>query len=504
MSVFARALVAASRKDTAGTGGKAAKLFLLAMAALFPCAIGLVAQEGQERGETVVVDKQTLQTMMQRIEQLEARVKQLEADNMQSRTARVIPALATMPSPSPARKSETMASTPAPVSPTPTPAQVGAAKQTPANPQAPPPPEAEQAQLENPMAERMDFSKTLMRIRGFADISLIGGNQDASPASNIPAQTTSFALGELDLFITSDISEKFNFLTELVFEGGPDNIYGMQRGVPNQFKVEPERYLIQYSYNDYLHISAGRWHTAIGYYNTAYHHSTWFQTTTDRPYLFAFEDEGGILPTHTVGVSATGLIPSGQLGLHYVVEAGNGRASRIPSQEEPVLNETDDQNHKAFNLALFARPESVPGLQTGFSVYHDVLSPFDSPRVSETIMAFHAVLERPKYEWLNEVVLDRHAIVGQNKVYNTPGFYSLLSRQFGSWRPYFRYQYLNVARTEPIFPDIGLQHGPSVGIRFDASEFVALKLQYDHTFQRQEPGMQPGFDTLTLQIGFTF
>jgi hypothetical protein len=350
----------------------------------------------------------------------------------------------------------------------------------------------------------MDLSKTLLRIRGFGDMSLIGGNQAASPSSNVPAQTTSFALGELDLFITSDISEKFHFLSELVIEGGPQNIYGVQTGTPNAFKIEPERYLIQYSYNDYLNISAGRWHTAIGYYNTAYHHSTWFQTTTGRPFLFEFEDDGGILPTHTVGVSATGLIPSGPVGLHYVVEAGNGRASRMPLQQEPVQNEVDDSNGKAYNVAVFARPEALRGLQTGFSFYHDVLSPFGSPRVGENIMAAHIVLVRPKYEWLNEALVIRHELLGTNKVFNTPGFYTQVSRQFGSFRPYFRYQYVNAARNEPIFPDVSLQHGPSVGVRFDASESVALKLQYDYTFQRQAPQTQPGFSTLAMQIGFTF
>src|SRR6267142_555838 len=72
-------------------------------------------------------------------------------------------------------------------------------------------------------------------------------------------------------------SEKFKFLSEIVFEGGPDNIYGVTRGEINTFSVDVERYLIQYSYNDYLNVAAGRFHTAIGYYNTAYHHSTWFQ-----------------------------------------------------------------------------------------------------------------------------------------------------------------------------------------------------------------------------------
>jgi hypothetical protein len=63
-----------------------------------------------------------------------------------------------------------------------------------------------------------------------------------------------------------------------------------------------------------------------------------------------------------------------------------------------------------------------------------------------------------------------------------------------------RYQYVNVARKEPVFADVGLRHGPSLGLRYDASESVALKFQYDYTFLRG----QPGVNGLTLQAGFTF
>jgi hypothetical protein len=284
-----------------------------------------------------------------------------------------------------------------------------------------------------------------------------------------------------------------------VFEAGPDNIYGAVSGPGNTFGVDIERYLLQYSHNDHFNISAGRGHTAIGYYNTAYHHSSWLQTTTGRPFIFAFEDSGGILPIHMVGVSVSGQVPSGSLGLHYVAELGNGRASRTPL-EEPVQNEIDDQNRKAYNLAFFARPESIRGLQAGFSFYRDILAPNNSLKIGESIFAAHAILIRPKYEWLNEALLDRHTVTGTPIVFNTPAFYSQVSKQFGSYRPYLRYQYINGADKEPIFPDVELRHGPSAGLRFDASESVALKFQYDYTFLRN----QPGIDTLALQLGFTF
>jgi hypothetical protein len=414
-----------------------------AFALLLGILVSITVVEAQQTSDPPDQDKQTIRMLLQRIDQLEARVNQLEAGRQAAPQA--------------------------------APAQ--------AAPPATTPPETEtEAQAEQPLEpERMDLSKTLLRMRGFGDITLHGDNQKGD--------TTSFSLGQLNLFVTSDVSERFKFLSEIVFEAGPDNAVG----------VDVERLLLQYSPNDYFNLAVGRYHTAIGYYNTAYHHSTWFQTTTGRPFLFEFEDKGGPLPIHNVGVSASGLIPSGRLGLHYVAEVGNGRASRSAASE-PVQNVVDENNHKAFNLAFFVRPEPVRGLQAGFSVYRDVLAPINLPRIGETILAAHAVLVRPKFEWLNEALVIRHAPFGVSHVFETPGFYTQLSKQFGSYRPYFRYQYMNESAAEPVFPNIGLRHGPSVGLRYDASESVAVKLQYDYTRLRQ----QEAINGLALQVGFTF
>lgn len=433
--------------------------FILVLLAVLVSARLVQAQSSGENG----ADRQTVQMLLQRIDQLEARVAQLEAAKQTGS-----PALPPATPPNPPM----------------------AASPHEAGPQAER--ESEQQAGMGSEPERMDVSKTLLRIRGFGDINFHGDNQKGD--------TTSFSLGQLNLFVTSDISDKFKFLSEIVFEAGPDNVYGVVQSNVNVFNLDVERMILQYSRNDYFNLAVGRYHTAIGYYNTAYHHSTWFQTATGRPFLFEFEDRGGILPVHTVGASASGLIPSGALGLHYVAEVGNGRASRSPFTQESVQNVVDDQNHKAFNLALFARPEAVRGLQTGFSIYRDLLAPNNSPRIGETILAAHAVYIRPNFEWLNEAILVRHAPQGLAHVYQTPGFYTQISRSFGAYRPYFRYQYVNAPTNEPIFPDVERRQGPSVGLRFDASESVALKLQYDYTSIRN----QQAISALALQLGFTF
>ncbi len=392
----------------------------------------------QQNATLSASEREILAQLLKRVEWLEGRVKELEAERAKSS---------------------------APGAPTTvTPAQGM--------------PAADTAQEESQMSMR---SEPNLRIRGFTDVTFHGSSQKGTH--------TSFSLGQLNLFITSDMSERFKFLSEIVFEAGGDNGIG----------VDVERLLLQYSHSDYLNVSIGRYHTAIGYYNTAYHHSTWFQTATGRPFLFLFEDNGGILPIHSVGVSATGRIPSGPLGLHYVAEVGNGRASRSPLSEA-VQNVVDENNHKAVNLALFARPGAIRGLQMGFSVYRDVLAPDGLPRIGQTILAGHVVYTKPSFEWLNKALVIRQAPRGTSRVLHTPGFYTQVSRRFGSYRPYFRYQYVNAPADEPIFADVGLRHGPSVGLRFDPSESVAFKLQYDHTNLRR----QPSIDALTLQFAFTF
>lgn len=385
-------------------------------------------------------DRETIQILLKRIDQLEARVAKLESSRVPEQNS----------NPAPAAE------------------------------QAAPPPETAEALPQPSEPTRMDMNKTLMSIRGFGDITFHGDNHRGD--------TTSFTLGQLDLFVTSDVSEKFRFLSEIVFEAGKDNVFG----------VDIERLLLQYSHNDYFNISAGRYHTAIGYYNTAYHHSTWLQTAEGRPFLFQFEDGGGILPIHNVGVSASGLIPSGRLGLHYIAEVGNGRASN--PNAEAVQNVVDENNGKSINLALFARPQAIRGLQVGVSVYHDHLYPVPTVNIGQTIFAAHAVMVRPNFEWLNEALLIRHSPQGLTHVFETPGFYTQISKAFGPYRPYFRYQYVNASDSEPIFPQVGLQQGPSLGLRFDASETVALKLQYDRTAYRH----QASTNGLGLQLGFTF
>lgn len=352
---------------------------------------------------------------------------------------------------------------------------------------APAPAPAPEAAIESPQVNEV---APRLKLNVFGDVGYQVYN-------HIP---NTFEFGSLDLFMTARLSDKVSALGEVLFTA--DN--------NNSISPDVERLLLRYRQNDYFMASVGRYHTWVGYYNTAFNKGEFLETTTDRPFMYAFDDQGGVLPMQDVGVNVTGKIPSGKIGLNYVVEAGNGRG--WGSNTEPAQNNQDANNSKSINGGLFIRPEKLSGLQIGFSVRHDNLS-VPGPAVGETIATVHAVFIDSNYEILNEAALVRHA-ENAGPIFNTAAFYSQISRRFRAYRPYFRYQYFNAPSDDPVYafasPNgyaplgvtefIGRFNGPSAGIRWDFTEHSALKLQYDRYSLR---GL-PTENGLTSQVAFTF
>jgi hypothetical protein len=327
-----------------------------------------------------------------------------------------------------------------------------------------------------------------VKLRMFGDVGY--------EASDQKGKTNSFHIGTLDLFLTGTLSDRVSILGEVLFTPQTNNGIG----------VDVERLLLQYKQNDYFNFAVGRYHSSIGYYNTAFHQGAWFQTAVDRPFMYAFDDHGGFLPLQEVGITIDGDIPSGNFGLHYVAEMGNGRAHVLGS--DPAQNFQDTNNGKSFNLALYSRPSWRPGLQTGLSIYHDYLTFSDNINHDELISTVYVVYSDSKYEFLNEAMLVRHTntTLGAPGVFHTPGFYSQFSRRFGKYRPYFRYAYVNAGVAEPIYGDpadgpvVGRRNGPTLGLRFDLNDHAAFKLQYDRLSQRG----QHSFNALESQFSFAF
>jgi len=276
--------------------------------------------------------------------------------------------------------------------------------------------------------------------------------------------TNGFSLGDFDLFTTARMGNHFSMLGELLITSD----------FSNEVTAEMDRLLLSYSANDYFKISAGKYNTAIGFYTNEFHRARFFQTATSKPLMFADEDNGGILPVHSIGVSATGKIPSGDLGLHWIAEVANGRGS---SGGPTGQNFVDENNGKGVNLALYARPSAWNGFQTGVSMYRDRLHPASFVPVDQRIYTAYAAMIRPHLELITEGTLLQHESTDHDQ-FNTVSTYAEASYLFGRLRPYFRYEYQNVPNSDPVFIGFGRKDGPSMGMRFEWSDFVNFKLQF--------------------------
>jgi hypothetical protein len=377
------------------------------------------------------------------------------------------------------------------------PAQVGQGRagiDAPTAPQQPAPAEPPSAEEESHEHVMEIPHGPVLKFRGFFDLDFDDGPaaQELNFPLGVPAKT-SFRSGEFDLFISSQLAEKLSFLTELVFSSGPENVFG----------VDLERFQLTYRYSKYLEISAGRYHTSIGYYNTAFHHGTWFSTATGRPFLFFFEDSGGPLPIHELGVTTTGLVPhTGKLNLHWIAEVGNGSSEiNSPLYGDGVQNFASDRNHKDVNVAVYIRPEWVEGLQVGASFLAGDLVTFPgSAKVNQTVTSVYAVFINSKWEFLNEFVLLHHQVTVGGQTFNSPMGYTQLAYHIRKARPYVRWQEVNIPSADPVTTFTGRYEGPSVGIRYDAFTYATLKFQYNRVYFRNAPAE----NGVELQLAFTF
>src|ERR1700691_1409244 len=379
----------------------------------------------------------------------------------------------------------------------------------PSNPPTPPVEVADQT-VPNPGILQEIHETRGIQWRGFGEVDYKVLNQRAPELGTygfVPGSQGNFYTGDFGLFLTARLTNKTSILSEIIFEEGDAQTY----------KVDLRRMLLRYDYNDHLKMSFGRYQTNIGYYNWAFRSAAWLQTTAERPVVMEYATNGGLLPTQAIGVSVTGAIPSGELGLNYIAEYGSSDTIRPDINRDGL--QPDDNKGNQTNIGLCVRPDKLRGLQIGSSYYHDRISnnvlnaladaPVPPPpgslgssaRYGQTILNAYVVYVAHGIELLNEGFVIRQALIGGSLHFDTPAFYSQFSKQLGPVRPFFRFQYVNAqANSNSILNDVGLRFGPSFGVRYDLNEYMAFKAQLDHTVRRDAPDL----NGLQLQWAFTF
>lgn len=170
-----------------------------------------------------------------------------------------------------------------------------------------------------------------------------------------------FNIGSLGLLMTGEIDENLRSVGELSFK--------FDRA--NRRVAEVERLTLRWA-NERFWVSVGRDHTNFGYWNTSFHHGMWLQPKIARPRVVAFEDQGGLLPVHTTGVSAGMKARLGDMTvLNLNVGVGNGRGSTSSN----VLSVVDNNDAKSVVVGFNLTDLFTPGFRFGGSFLLDTIKP---------------------------------------------------------------------------------------------------------------------------------
>lgn len=338
-----------------------------------------------------------------------------------------------------------------------------------------------------PAGEQREYPS--LRLVGFADVDFSGTSRREGPRG--------FSLGQLALHLTSELSPRVTFFGEISFTARTDA--GTGDPTAPGFNTEVERLILRFDQSDRLKVSFGRYHTPINFWNTAFHHGQWLQTTIARPEMIQFG--GRFLPVHFVGGLVEGSVPAGGWNLNYKGGVGNGRASVISRAGDAG----DSNGNRAWLLNGFSKPDRVFGLEFGGSYYDDLVTLSSGSEFRERIVASYAAWLKEDPELIFEYAGVRHREQGTDVVNWNHGYYIQAAYRLPQFKrllkPYYRFEHIDIADGDAMFATVPELDMHTVGLRYDASLFAAIKGEY-RTWTRGElvPRNHGGF----FQVAFTF
>lgn len=426
------------------------------------CLIGTVlALSVPSQAQTTDSAKQAelIQQLLQRIDQLEKRVSELEG---------------TKPASSPITAPAAAAANPPAVMPM--------------TEAAAPTPTAAMAGHDHGSSIEPSATYPSLKLSGFGDINYSASDQHATHSG--------FNEGQFILHFSSALSAHVTYFGELSLTARTDA--GTGSPPVTGFNTEVERSIIRYDQSDHFKLSFGRYHTPISYWNTEFHHGSWLQTTASRPEMIQFG--GSYIPVHFVGALAEGKFSAGGLNLNYNAGIGNGRSS--------VLSRSGDwgdvNNNKAWLATVYIKPDALYGLQLGGSIYRDKIDAIGRPEAREWIESAHIVWAKERPEFIAEFFNVNHQQTLTGIVTNSQSWYAQLAYrlQFADrWKPYYRYEYIHVPLADTVYSGLNLSvNGSNLGVRYDISSFTALKFEWRN---QNRPGL-PTINLFWAQTSFTF
>ena len=434
-------------------------------------AVSAAAQETQTQADQIAELRKELDQSMQMIRELSQKVRDLEA-----RAAQQPATPAAAPGTTPAAPAA--AGTPA------APAPAAAAAAPPALPAAPATADngSRLTALEQTIAQMaanawQRAEDTGMPMHGFADVGLGSYNAEFP-------QYRGADIAELDFFLTPRLGARTRALFELNFEVGSDSTVG----------VDLERAQIGYQFSDSATIWVGRFHTPYGFYNTAFHHGQWIAISLRRPRFIEFEDHGGIMPAHTVGLWLTGSERLGDMKVTY--DAWLGNSQRIYNGILDMNNAGVPRGSAIVGGNLGLLPGGVlDGLKVGVDAFQTRIEDQDqTPSAFPQVYPYftqvksygaYAVYDTDRWEDIAELhFFDNTDLSGHTGSHHSDAGFVQIGYRAGRYTPYGRYERGSFQQGDPYFAaqlNGNSYDREALGLRFDIDLSSALKMEFAKT-----------------------
>jgi hypothetical protein len=302
--------------------------------------------------------------------------------------------------------------------------------------------------------------------------------------------TPGFVLNPIDFLVTAR-SGNLIAMTEFAMEQ-----------IDSAVMIDIERLFVGWHAERYQ-VDAGRTHAELGYWNNAFHHGRWLQLPIDRPRIVRFEDEGGILPIHWVGVTGHWRpLLEGDQQIEMSGSIGNGRGAIV----DHILTEGDTNGFKAVLAKIEAKGFGARDLRFGVSATYDqigalpALAPMGAstrPALPDAMIREYIINAYLAYRGPNLTVITEgyevmhSASAGMGGHWNTFDAFALGGYRFGELVPYVVGEIRRTPTTVPdpfFFPNptlssdiLGDFKEITVGLRWDLTTWSALRFEYRGT-----------------------
>ena len=315
-------------------------------------------------------------------------------------------------------------------------------------------------------------SDTGLPLHGFADVGVV------SSSRGDPVRLHGFSGGTVDLYLTPEFGSRIKALAEIALEFEQDGAG----------TVDMERLQLGYTASDQLTLWMGRFHAPFGLWNTLFHHGANLQTSVFRPRFIEFEDKGGIIPAHAVGVWASGNMRLGNSRISY-----DGYLSNGPSIRERRLDPNtfaDDDSGKLLGFRLGVHPVGVlGGLSAGIHGFGSTVKAYTSSNalLSSTrlrVAGAYFGYDADDWEGIGEFYHFDNADSQGGARHASNAWFVHLGRAFGPLTPYLRFERTSLDPGDNYFRS--LQTGRSyqrsvVGARYALDARAAVKLELSNT-----------------------